>query len=57
MTPTYWKQKAAPWVTFAVLTGGLVSAVLLFWIVKIENSARNFLLESPANSSLFSQQE
>ncbi|MDO8471452.1 MAG: hypothetical protein Q7S49_02490 [bacterium] len=32
----YWKQKATPWVSLAVLAGGLVSAVILFWLVKIE---------------------
>ncbi len=33
----YWNQKATPWVSFAVLAGGLVSAVLLFWLVRMEN--------------------
>lgn len=32
----YLEQKAAFWVSFAVLAGGLVSAVILFWLVKIE---------------------
>lgn len=33
----YWKQEAATWVSFSVLAGGFVSAIILFWIVKIES--------------------
>ena len=36
----YWEQKAALWVSFSVLAGGLVSAVILFWLVKIETQFR-----------------
>lgn len=36
----YWKQRAAPWVSLAVLAGGLVSAVLLFWLVRIESQVQ-----------------
>jgi hypothetical protein len=32
----YLKQKAHPWVSFAVLAGGLIAAIILFWIIKIE---------------------
>ena len=32
----YWNQKAAPWVSFSVLAGGLVSVIILFWLVRIE---------------------
>lgn len=32
----YWKQKASTWVSFAVLAGGLVSAVILFWLIRFE---------------------
>jgi hypothetical protein len=32
----YWNQKAAPWVSMAVLMGGLFSAVILFWVSNIE---------------------
>lgn len=32
----YWNQKAVPWVSLSVLAGGLVSAILLLWLVKIE---------------------
>ena len=34
----YWNRKAIPWVSVSVLAGGLVSAVLLFWISKIEST-------------------
>ncbi len=33
----YWKRQAALWVSLSVLTGGLVSAGILFWITKIES--------------------
>lgn len=33
----YWKQKASPWVSFAVLAGGLASAVILIFLVRLEN--------------------
>ncbi len=36
----YLKQKAMPWVSFAVLAGGLVSALILFWLVRIEADLR-----------------
>jgi len=32
----YLKQTAHPWVSFAVLAGGLVSAFILLWLVKFE---------------------
>jgi len=34
----YWKQKAAPWVSIAVLVGGMLSALILFWLVNLEAS-------------------
>lgn len=34
----YLQQKASPWVTLAVLAGGLVSACLLFFVYKVESS-------------------
>ena len=37
---SYWKQKATPWVSLSVLAGGLVSAVILFWLVRIEAELR-----------------
>ena len=32
----YWKQHATPWVSLSVLAGGLASALILLWILKIE---------------------
>ena len=37
MNGGYWHQKAAPWVSIAVLAGGLASSFLLFWLVRMEN--------------------
>jgi hypothetical protein len=37
MNKSYWNRRADTWVSFAVLAGGLVSAVLLFILVRIEN--------------------
>ena len=37
MDKTYWNRRADSWVSFAVLAGGLVSAVLLFFLVRIES--------------------
>lgn len=34
---SYWKRKAALWVSLSVLVGGLVSAGILFWLTKLEN--------------------
>lgn len=41
MTSGYWKQKAAPWVTIAVLAGGLVSASILFMLSRVEANVDN----------------
>lgn len=38
MDSSYWHRKAAPWVSISVLAGGLVSAVLLFFLVRMENN-------------------
>jgi hypothetical protein len=32
----YLKQEATPWVSLSIMAGGLVSAVILFWLVKVE---------------------
>lgn len=32
----YLKQKSAPWVSMAVLTGGMLSAIILLWLVRFE---------------------
>lgn len=58
MNASYWSQKASLWVTVAVLAGGLVSAVILFFLVRLENSLEaNYPEESLANPSLFSPLE
>lgn len=37
----YLKQKAAPWVSFSVLAGGMVAAVMLFFLAKIESDIQS----------------
>jgi hypothetical protein len=34
---SYWSQIANPWVSASVLVGGLVSAVLLFGLYRLQN--------------------
>ena len=29
---SYWTQRASTWVSLAILAGGLISAVILFWL-------------------------
>lgn len=36
----YLQQRASPWVSAAVLGGGLVSAVILFFLVRIESNVQ-----------------
>lgn len=36
----YWTQKATPWVSITVLAGGLAIALILFFIVKVENNSQ-----------------
>ena len=48
---TNWKNKVTPWVSLAVLTGGMVSAGILFWVVNIEHQ---LTLDNTANSQLIS---
>jgi hypothetical protein len=38
----YLQQRAAPWVSFAVLAGGLTSALILFFLVRIEQDIQAF---------------
>jgi len=35
---SYWKQKASPWVSFSVLAGGLLSACILFFLVRVQKN-------------------
>ena len=32
----YLRRRATPWVSITVLVGGFVSAIILFWIAKID---------------------
>ena len=32
----YWNRRATPWVSIAVLAGGVVSTAILFWLNKVE---------------------
>jgi hypothetical protein len=36
----YWSQHAHPWVSFSLLAGGLFTAMLLFFVYKIEADFR-----------------
>ena len=45
----YWKQRASTWVSLAVLAGGMISAVLLFFVYKVQNNFQT------ANASLENQ--
>ncbi len=36
----YLRQKASNWVTLSVLAGGLVSAMILFWVAKVEGDVQ-----------------
>lgn len=50
-TSAYWHQKANPWVSAAVLCGGLVSACLLLFIYRVQSDAESF--SSPVAEHLF----
>lgn len=36
MNRNYWHQEAAPWVSASVLAGGMLTAVILFMLVRFE---------------------
>src|SRR3989344_3168785 len=36
----YLRQRAAPWVSITVLAGGLATALILFFIVRVEENAQ-----------------
>jgi hypothetical protein len=42
----YFRRKASPWVSLSVLAGGLVSAIILFFLVRVESSAEDLSLSS-----------
>jgi len=39
---SYLQRKASPWVSAAVLGGGLASALILFFLVRVETNVHNF---------------
>lgn len=41
---SYLHQKAAPWVSFSVLAGGLVSALMLSFLVKVERDVQSYTM-------------
>lgn len=47
MNRDYWHQKAAPWVSITVLAGGLATALILFFVVRVEQSSQ--FLATPIN--------
>ncbi|MEK7187199.1 MAG: hypothetical protein AAB644_02715 [Patescibacteria group bacterium] len=42
----YLRQRAAPWVSMTVLAGGLATALILFFVVKVERNSQ--FLASPS---------
>ncbi len=38
----YLKQKATPWVSFSVLAGGMVAAVMLFFLARVQQDVQGF---------------
>ncbi len=53
----YLNQKASPWVSFTVLAGGLLTAVILFFLVRVEKSAGGVLSPSVYGDEFTSQLE
>ncbi len=59
----YLKQKAAPWVSAAVLVGGLATALILVLLVRVERKAgeltgaTDFLVENLSSPSHASPRE
>jgi hypothetical protein len=47
----YLRQKASVWVTFSVLAGGLLSAVILFWVMKVESEIQITSINSSSVTS------
>jgi hypothetical protein len=52
----YLNQKASPWVSFTVLAGGLLTALILFFLVKVEQDANGVLSPNPYGSDDLSAQ-
>lgn len=52
MNRDYWKQKALPWVSASVMVGGLLTACLLFFVVRVESKVQMFNSQSLAEYGL-----
>jgi hypothetical protein len=48
----YWHQKANRWVSASVLAGGLLSALILFFLARVELGAEAFAVRTMHLSSL-----
>lgn len=48
MNKKYWTQRASTWVSASVLAGGLLTACILFLLVRVESRA--YELSLPATS-------
>ena len=46
----YLRQRAAPWVSITVLAGGLATALILFFVAKVERNSQ--FLASPSESQI-----
>lgn len=46
----YWSRKANPWVSYAVLMGGLLSAFILFYLSQIQKDL--FVLAVPLHGAV-----
>jgi hypothetical protein len=42
---SYWQRRASPWVSAAVLAGGLTTAIILFFLVRIETGMQSYALQ------------
>jgi hypothetical protein len=45
---SYLRQEATPWVSMAVLAGGLASACLLVFVYKVENNIQSIAADESA---------
>ncbi len=46
MEPSYWRRKASPWVSAAVLIGGMATACILFVLVRIQNDINSTIADT-----------
>lgn len=54
---SYWQKKASPWVSFVVLAGGLLTALILLFIVKVEQGASGVMSPNHYGDDLTAQLE